>query len=108
MWSAGCIMAQLINATPQFRGNRDTKDLQKCLFNGDSCYPISPMIDEGSNEEEVNSFSFKDQLGEIMKKLGPLKETDISFIDDGMKRDYVDMFQDHIQKGESGDGKSAY
>lgn len=106
MWSLGCILGQLINATPQYKGFKQAKDFQHCLFDGDSCYPISPYVDEQEENEDVNQFSFKDQLGEIMKQIGPLSETDKSFIDDKNKLDYVDMFQDLIDNGE--DGKSTY
>jgi len=71
MWSLGCILGQLINATPQYKGFKQAKDFQHCIFDGDSCYPISPCKVE-NQDEDVNAFSFKDQLGEIMKKLGPI------------------------------------
>lgn len=66
MWSVGCILGQLINATPQYKGFKQAKDFQQCLFDGDSCYPISPCNNpedekaHSSSEEDVNQFSFND------------------------------------------------
>ena len=37
-----------------------------------------------------------------MKKIGPLAETDISFIQDKNIIDYVNIFQDQIEMGEDG------
>lgn len=55
---------------------------------------MSPYKDENNEQEklDVNFFSFNDQLGEIMKSLGPLQDNDKSFLNEQGKLEYIDTF----------------
>ena len=63
---------------------------------------MSPYKDENNGKEklDVNFFSFNDQLGEIMKSLGPLGENDKSFLNEQGKLEYINTFSGLIENGD--------
>lgn len=58
MWSTGCIFGELLAFTEQFSGH---------LFEGSSCFPISPCVD--GKEEEPNEVSLVEKEDQIVKIL---------------------------------------
>jgi len=47
-WSLGCIMADMLKLTPTYAYTREKLEIganhdEKYLFEGNSCYPLSPM-----------------------------------------------------------------
>jgi hypothetical protein len=91
----GCILGELLTLTPRYQKVREKKEangiVEHYLFEGDSCYPISPMNqedvveqdqqDDGEAEDGKTAFSSNDQIAKILSKLGTLSKKDKSFID---------------------------
>ena len=83
MWSLGCILAELlklsepytIRANDQTALNKMVKD--RILFNGTSCFPLSPIASKNS---KANVVSIDDQMIKIHKLVGPMTQDDTSFI----------------------------
>lgn len=83
MWSLGCIIYELILYTLKADKNFEYKDFQKVryLFQGGSCFPLSPCkttnnIEAGQN----NQVGKTDQVKVILKTLGPQSDSDLSFV----------------------------
>lgn len=66
MWSMGCIMYELLNYTLK----DENKYTNKYLFEGTSCFPLSPC---GQDKDllELHPSRKNDQLLLILQKLGP-------------------------------------
>lgn len=75
IWSLGCILAELIRKVE----NGSSKRGVSCLFNGSSCYPISPCAEPQTDHQMVSS---NDQLIKILEILGKPSQEDLSFIGD--------------------------
>ena len=71
MWSFGCILYELIGAS------RPDLKLDRILFKGDSCYPLSPVKQNASKVPRIDE---KDQMKTIMKNIGKLGEGDVAHI----------------------------
>lgn len=71
MWSFGCILYELIGAS------RPDLKLDRILFKGDSCYPLSPVKQNGGKAPKIDE---KDQMKTIMKNVGKLGEGDVAHI----------------------------
>jgi hypothetical protein len=56
------------------------ESIDRILFPGKSCYPLSPC--EKSRTDDAKVSSKKDQMKLILKYLGPISEQDLSFITD--------------------------
>lgn len=59
IWSTGCVLAELLN---QIKTNlsgisREAGEQKRLLFEGDSCYPLSPIC-----KDEKKNVSKNDQL----------------------------------------------
>ena len=83
MWSLGCILYELILYAIKDDKTFDCKDFQKIryLFQGGSCFPLSPCkttnnIEAGQN----NQVGKTDQVKVILKTLGLQSDSDLSFI----------------------------
>lgn len=79
------------------------------LFEGDSCYPLSPISQDmqysddqngsGSNEDAgKTAFSANDQISKILEKLRPLSCSDTKFIDNKGKLEYLEYFMSFIDQ----------
>ena len=71
MWSLGCILHELIIS-------QIDPDIDRILFRGHSCYPLSP-VKEYSNDE-LPEIEDTDQMMVILSHLRDLNEMDLSFI----------------------------
>lgn len=90
MWSIGCILFELLQATKLMK----MEEHNPVLFPGNSCYPLSPIIDR--EESQKNNFNKlyvdkDDQLIKIVQKLSDLDNHDLSFISDEKGREYVEI-----------------
>ena len=73
MWSFGCILYELFRYTLKADGKFDEKLFQKerYLFQGKSCYPLSPVKNaNGEAEKGKNQVDKQDQVKIIVKGLG--------------------------------------
>jgi len=95
-------MGELLKLTPTYKYTKDKLELKAVaddhfLFEGDSCYPISPceemllVADEGRGV-----YSQDDQIAKIVDKLETLKEDDKEFIDAKSKHSYLEYFEDFV------------
>ena len=66
MWSFGCCLYELIHMM---------KSEHKIMFQGDSCYPLSPKI-----VNNTKLLSNSDQVKIIINRIDPLKDQDLVFI----------------------------
>lgn len=65
MWSVGCILAEMLNITDVYQ--RKNHELERVLFTGTSCFPLSPCEEMLSqNNEDFNIVSEDDQLVKII------------------------------------------
>jgi len=75
MWSFGCILYELLrNSTRRIDfSNVEQFQIQKILYPGNSCYPISPIkeINEDGNMQDKQSVDDQDQINLILKSLCP-------------------------------------
>jgi len=77
IWAIGCIFHELQSIlvdTPQ----KEKSNVHRVLFQGTSCYPLSPNHNE-KGEIEVTK---NDQLVKILKTLGVEQENQFDFIDE--------------------------
>lgn len=66
MWSVGCILAEMLNVT-ESQQKKETDELNRVLFTGSSCFPLSPCDEMLSqNDEDFNIVSHDDQLVKII------------------------------------------
>ena len=69
MWSLGCILGEMC-----LKNKPDNKEGSvNLLFNGTSCFPLSPC-----NEQDSGTLSTGDQLAKIITIMGPLDEETVS------------------------------
>lgn len=83
LWSLGCLLSSVFQKT--VRG----KDDLTILFNGDSCFPLSP-VEQGSDETEQCQITNNDQMVKIVKVLHVTKK-DTSFIEQEGAIHYMDQ-----------------
>lgn len=103
-WSMGCILGELLTLTPSYARMQAHIQAQnnnnyRFVFQGDSCYPISPCV-EINNSQTPNHekcYSSDDQIAKIIRKLGYLGEADKSFIEAKSKLDYLEYFQNYVE-----------
>ena len=64
-WSIGCVLAELIRYTDEYR---QSFPLEKYLFSGDSCFPLSPL----PGDDGLAMMNEDDQIAKISRIVGPL------------------------------------
>lgn len=68
------------------------------LFEGDSCYPISPCEEMLQLEDEGKGvYSSDDQIAKILSKIEKLKPSDKNFLDCKSKENYLDYFEEFVE-----------
>lgn len=68
------------------------------LFEGDSCYPISPCEEMAQLEDDGKGvYSSEDQIARILQKYGKLDTIDRNFLDCKSKTDYLDYFEEFVE-----------
>jgi serine/threonine protein kinase len=104
IWSMGCILGELLTLTPAYARMQAHIQAQnnnnyRFIFQGDSCYPISPCVEINSvqtpNHEKC--YSSDDQVAKIIRKLGYLSPSDKSYIEAKSKLDYLEYFQKYVE-----------
>ena len=94
MWSTGCIFGELLRKMSDYQPTNPINDLPKnyqyVLFQGSSCFPLSPcnQMRSGNNGDNL-IIEEDDQFKKIIETLGPLSETEMSFIDDINMKGYM-------------------
>lgn len=83
IWSIGCILFELLHCSHISKNKLNPE--QRILFQGDSCYPISPKV---KDKNEV--VSQNDQLFEILKRYKDLTADDTSHF---TLTDSIDYFE---------------
>lgn len=95
MWSFGCIIFELLQYVHK---NNETffKDFQqkRYLFQGGSCFPLSPCKNknnnnEGSKSKRVNMIGNTDQVKVILRSIGTQSDNDLSFLTSSHAIQYV-------------------
>lgn len=78
MWAVGCITGELF---AMVKANAATFLDRKPLFQGQSCFPLSPSK---KKTDEVNGFPMtkNDQLYKIFSLLGTPQDDDMSYVTD--------------------------
>ena len=73
IWSLGCVLAELVNTLkPVSEEERMQKKAYPFLFEGKSCYPLSPCKEAlNSDNDDTNVVDQNDQLLKILNYLGP-------------------------------------
>ena len=82
-------MGELLKMTPTFnfghkeRMKKKGKIIPHFLFEGDSCFPISPLDDETKQKgQEIDiTYSNDDQIAKILDKIDPVRKDDKEFLD---------------------------
>ena len=88
MWSIGCVLVELIRCTDPYKANLCGDMEKRIMFNGQSCYPLTPPTKDRASEN-VNVVSSNDQLLKILKILGPQGAHDTSFVTEGETLKYL-------------------
>ena len=92
MWSFGCILYEMFRYTIK-ESKFDERQFQKerYLFQGKSCYPLSPVKNQnGEAEKGKNCVDKLDQVNIIVKGLGANSTNDLSFLTSEHAVKYVD------------------
>jgi len=92
MWSFGCILYEMFRYTIKDK-SFDERQFQKerYLFQGKSCYPLSPVKNQnGEAEKGKNCVDKLDQVKIIVKGLGANSTNDLSFLTSEHAVKYVD------------------
>ena len=76
--------------------NTDEEYIEKVLFPGNACYPLSPLI-VNKPHDPMNFNNQYDQNRLIMTKLGKLDEMDLSFIYSDNTINYVKKINSEIK-----------
>lgn len=76
IWSFGCILYEIIKYTLKTDATFDKEfQRQRYLFQGSSCYPLSPCkpdeTGKGESEKTKHSIAKADQIKVILRGLGP-------------------------------------
>ena len=79
MWSAGCVLAEMLNCVNQ----RKIKESKRVLFYGNFCCPLSPAETDVPENEQM------DLLESIIRVRGYPSSQDQSFISDSSGRKYL-------------------
>ena len=98
-WSMGCILGELLTLTPAYARMQAHIQAQnnnnyRFIFQGDSCYPISPCVEINSVQTPSHEkcYSSDDQIAKIIRKLGYLDGADKNFIEAKSKLEYLEYF----------------
>lgn len=102
MWGFGCILHELLRYIVDQGDDAAFKDYPKdrFLFQGQSCFPISPVRNFEVNPAEAEGMQHKkvvgkqDQVLMILKGLGTQTDNDLSFITSDFTKKYVYELQD--------------
>lgn len=86
IWSAGCIVSELLYCQDVYIA-KGASPSERYLFQGDSCFPLSPV--KNSKGEDKPAVSPSDQLRVILQALGKQKKGDLSFIADPRAHQYA-------------------
>lgn len=90
MWSLGCILYEMVHST-----YKELPLKERHPFQGDSCYPLSPIKKQTDGEEnsDVNIISKGDQMLCILRVLGDQNTNDLSFITNKKAKKYIESLQ---------------
>ena len=94
IWSAGCIFAELLNFTVEYREEQPDKS-KRYLFKGGSCFPISPGRESDGQQDGVITIEDNDQIIKIAEVIGPLKDTEFL---SKQSQQYVDNINESFEK----------
>ena len=93
MWSVGCIFGECLSFTDDYISQGGREIMNRVLFPGSSCYPISPS-NQSKNaknfEPDTLKISENDQFIKILEQVGPLCKDDSSFLSKKSIIEYVD------------------
>ena len=79
----------MVNTTDTYQEGDEITPDTRYLFNGTSCFPLSPCEEMKKQlDSQVNIISKGDQLIKILKILGHQDDVNISFITDQPAQDY--------------------
>jgi serine/threonine protein kinase len=93
LWSLGCIVSDIVNSSEALLKQHPTSDVrQRCLFKGNSCFPLSPKK-SGSDGSKSRVVSSGDQIIKILEILPALNSADKSFINDQSAIEYIDKLK---------------
>lgn len=84
VWGAGCVFAELLEMVKE---NLTNIDKRSALFPGESCFPLSPALIFDTNIMVPNTP--QDQLKTILKLIGKPTASDLAFLQDNNKEEYV-------------------
>jgi serine/threonine protein kinase len=105
IWSFGCVVSEIISYLEfQHEGSKDQVSYlnNRVLFEGNSCYPFSPLVteDANGNAETQTNINSKDQILVIMRYMDPEKELRQSFFESDEIYDYYKVLlkQTHKKK----------
>jgi len=89
MWAVGCITGELF---AMVKDNAATFLDRKPLFQGQSCFPLSPAK---KKTDEVNGFPMtkNDQLYKIFSLLGTPQDDDMSYVTDEKALEYLSSYK---------------
>ena len=83
IWSLGCCLGEMVNTTDTYQEGDEITPDTRYLFNGTSCFPLSPCEEMKKQlDGQVNIISKGDQLIKILKILGHQDDVNTSFITD--------------------------
>lgn len=82
IWSVGCIFAELLGC---LQDKIKKQRPNQILFQGNSCYPLSPR---NNNSSKVNH-RHKDQMEQIIRKIGFPSQEDQSFLSQSETSEYL-------------------
>ncbi len=94
MWGVGCVFAELLQ---MINGNRAGYKERRPLFPGSSCFPLSPQLRPGS-DNEIEHFSPGDQMITICKILGTPLGEEIGFVSDYGAKQYLQLLPKYEKK----------
>ena len=102
LWGIGCILYELlfftlINDQSQKYIKSEFQN-KRFLFQGDSCFPLSPTNKEDGSSAKSHLVSKKDQVKVIIKTIGPQSDKHLSFISNANAITYVKDMQNSIAK----------
>lgn len=105
IWSIGCTMAECVRLTDKYRKVHGPNLNDRFLFPGGSCFPMSPdkkaisktVLSRKKDKRGGIDISGNDQLIKIIKVLGELEETDLSFIENEEARTYSLLVNDGLE-----------
>jgi mitogen-activated protein kinase 1/3 len=84
IWGAGCVFAELLE---MIKENLTSIGKRSALFPGESCFPLSPAV--VYDVDVAIPSTPQDQLKKILQFIGELTPSDLSFLKDKSKEQYV-------------------